>query len=571
MHRKQSSTLANAPTSTQRSPAVRRSHSLVGVTCLRVFLACMCLVSVSQITRAQQFGFAQPQVPNQGVLPPPTYPGAIPGTGQIPNSVPSSVPGAFPPPSVYATPAPQPVFGTPASPQSTTSNPQGTGVPSSGYPIQNTYPNDTGLYGGGAPVAFGQPNMVPQNQVAPPQAFIPAQSQSPSDSINGSIPYTQPAFPYEPSISLAQPSAPTYSPRIRDVPVDVFVQEGNTGRFMLGGSVNSDLGVAGNITLEERNFDLFNFPKRPGEMFNGAFRGGGQNFRLELVPGNQVQRYTINWTEPNLFGYSPFSLSVGGFFFTRFYRDWTEQRLGGRVALGYEVTPDLSLSTELRAEDVNMSNLRNNLVPALNRTAGSSDLYTGRVSLIHSTRDSPFMPTEGHYLEMIYDQGFGEFDFPRGQVNFSRYFLIRERADGTGRQTLTSAWRVGLSGSDTPVFENFFAGGFSTLRGFRFRGASPVESDIQVGGRFQFIGSLEYLFPITADDMVRMVAFCDYGTIEQDIEFNWRNFRVAPGLGFRVAMPALGPAPLAFDFAVPVQYAPGDQKQVFNFSVGVTR
>jgi len=340
---------------------------------------------------------------------------------------------------------------------------------------------------------------------------------------------------------------------------------------MLGGSVNSDLGVAGNITLEERNFDLFNFPKRPGELFNGAFRGAGQNFRLELVPGNQVQRYTVNWTEPNLFGYSPFSLSVGGFFFTRFYRDWTEQRLGGRVALGYEVTPDLALSTELRAEDVNLSNPANNLVPSLNRALGSSDLYTGRVSLIHSTRDSPFMPTEGHYLEMIYDQGFGEFDFPRGQVNFSRYFLIRERADGTGRQTLTSAWRVGVSGSDTPVFENFFAGGFSTLRGFRFRGASPVENNIQVGGRFQFIGSLEYLFPVTADDMVRMVAFCDYGTIEQDIEFNWRNFRVAPGLGFRIAMPALGPAPLAFDFAVPVQYSPEDQRQVFNFSVGVTR
>jgi len=421
------------------------------------------------------------------------------------------------------------------------------------------------------PVAFGQPSVVTQGQVVQPSPFMPPAAQSPSDFMNGSIPYTQPQRPYEPSISLAQPSAPTYNPRVRDVPVDVYVQEGNTGRFMLGGSVNSDLGVAGNITLEERNFDLFNFPKRPGELFNGAFRGGGQNFRLELVPGNQVQRYTVNWTQPNLFGYSPFSLSVGGFFFTRFYQDWTEQRLGGRVALGYEVTPDLSLTTELRGEDVNISNPRNNTVPRLNEVLGSSDLYTGRVSLIHSTRDSPFLPTEGHFLEMIYDQGFGEYDFPRGQVNFSRYFLIRERADGSGRQTLTSAWRFGVSGSDTPIFENFFAGGFTTMRGFQFRGASPVENGIQVGGRFQFIGSLEYLFPVTADDMIRMVAFCDYGTIEQNIEIDWRNFRVSPGIGFRVAMPALGPAPLAFDFAVPVQYAPGDQRQVFNFSVGVTR
>jgi outer membrane protein assembly factor BamA len=191
--------------------------------------------------------------------------------------------------------------------------------------------------------------------------------------------------------------------------------------------------------------------------------------------------------------------------------------------------------------------------------------------LIHSTRDSPFLPTEGHYLELIYDQGFGEFDFPRGQVNFSRYFLIRQRPDTTGRQTLTSNWRLGFSGADTPIFENFFAGGFSTMRGFRFRGASPVESDVQVGGRFQFLGSLEYMFPLTADDMIRMVTFIDYGTIEQDIEFDWKNFRAAPGLGLRIAVPAMGPAPLAFDFAFPVLDAAGDQRQVFSFSMGLTR
>ncbi len=57
------------------------------------------------------------------------------------------------------------------------------------------------------------------------------------------------------------------------------------------------------------------------------------------------------------------------------------------------------------------------------------------------------------------------------------------------------------------------------------------------------------MFPITADDMVRMVTFIDYGTIEQEIEFDWKNFRAAPGLGLRIAVPAMGPAPLAFDFA----------------------
>jgi outer membrane protein assembly factor BamA len=79
------------------------------------------------------------------------------------------------------------------------------------------------------------------------------------------------------------------------------------------------------------------------------------------------------------------------------------------------------------------------------------------------------------------------------------------------------------------------------------------------------------MFPITADDMLRMVAFVDYGTIERDINIDWKDFRVAPGLGLRIAVPALGPAPLAFDFAVPVAYADTDERQVFQFSAGITR
>ncbi len=362
-----------------------------------------------------------------------------------------------------------------------------------------------------------------------------------------------------------------YDPRIRDIPVDVYVQEAQTGRFSVGGSVNSDLGVAGNFILEERNFDIRNFPSRPSDLLNGAFRGAGQNFRAELVPGNRVQRYTLSWTEPNLFGYSPFSLSVGGFYFTRIYRDWTEQRLGARVAVGYEVTPDLSLTTELRGEDVKISDLRVLGLSALDRIAGSNDLYTGRVRIAHNTKDSPFLPTEGHLLELIYDQTFGEFDFPRGQVNFSRYFLVRQRADGGGRHTFTSSMRLGFTGQDTPMFENFFAGGVSTMRGFAFRGASPVDSDVQVGGRFQMLGTFEYMMPITADDMLRMVAFVDYGTVEKDIELNAKNFRVAPGFGARIAVPALGPAPLAFDFAFPVAFADSDSRQIFSFTMGLTR
>ena len=489
-----------------------------------------------------------PLPPNlQGYPAPPSY-----GSGNAYSIGPPAA-EALPNPG-YGNPGPNPpVYGVPAQPYL---------VPA---PAPNMVPNP--VYNGQAPV--GQPmfnqgspvGIAPSQPYAPP--LIPGPMGEPGPSLNE---------PWQ-----IQPNSPTaqspfgYNPKIKNVPVDVYAQEGQTGRFSVGGSVNSDLGLSGQFVLEERNFDIMKWPGRPSDMLNGAFRGAGQNFRAELMPGNQVQRYTLNWTEPNLFGYSPFSLSVGGFYFTRIYRDWTEQRLGARVAVGYEVTPDLSLTTELRGEDVKITRPRITGLPALDNVVGSNDLYTGRVRLAHNTRDSPFLPTEGHLLEMIYDQNFGEFDFPRGQVNLSRYFLVRERADGSGRHTFTSSMRLGFTGEDTPLFENFFAGGFSTMRGFQFRGASPVDSDIQVGGRFQMLGSFEYMLPVTADDMLRMVAFLDYGTVEKDIEINWDNFRVAPGFGARIAVPALGPAPLAFDFAFPIAYADTDSRQIFSFTMGLTR
>ena len=66
--------------------------------------------------------------------------------------------------------------------------------------------------------------------------------------------------------------------------------------------MNSDAGVSGSIVLNERNFDITRFPTSIDELLSGrAFRGAGQEFRLEAVPGNEFQRYTASFREPSLF------------------------------------------------------------------------------------------------------------------------------------------------------------------------------------------------------------------------------------------------------------------------------
>ncbi len=474
-------------------------------------------------------------------------------------------------------------------------------------PPQNTPPN----YGVNQYLPPAQPSYAPQPNYAPqptynqpglaqpvaaPGGFVPPPAPSPNPYLpsgpttayqpgtTGFAPPPPPGLgpsgtminpangsPFNPPTVLGE-GAPDWAQQPPNTtPLDVYVEETRTGRFMFGVAVNSDAGVTGQITIDERNFDIMRPATSWDDFMNGtAWRGAGQGFRIEAQPGSQVQRYMVSFTDP-YFLYTNISFSASAFYFDRGYYDWSESRYGGRLAFGYRLTPDLSVTTALRAENVNLFNPRVNTVQELNDAVGKSDIFSGKITLTHDTRDLPFMPTEGHLIDLSYEQAFGEYDFPRAGIDYYQYFLLNERPDGSGRHTLAFSSRLGVTGSQTPIFENYFAGGFSTIRGYSFRGASPVENGVRVGGELSWLNSIEYFFPLTADDMVKGTVFVDFGTVERDITIKGDNFRVAPGFGLRINVPALGPAPLALDFAFPIASAAGDEEQMFSFFFGLSR
>ena len=47
--------------------------------------------------------------------------------------------------------------------------------------------------------------------------------------------------------------------------------------------------------------------------------------------------------------------------------------------------------------------------------------------------------------------------------------------------------------------------------------------------------------------------------------------RSLPGLGLRITVPAMGPAPIALDFAYALNRADFDDREVFSFSLGFSR
>ena len=353
------------------------------------------------------------------------------------------------------------------------------------------------------------------------------------------------------------------------IDIDTYVNEARTGRLMFGVGVNSDAGVVGNIVLSEQNFDILRPPTSWADIWNGtAWRGGGQRFRVEAMPGSQVSRYLVDWSDPYFLD-SNYNLGVSGFYFQRYYQDWTEERLGGRVRVGRQFDQRWSGALALRLEDVNVSNPHSPTPPSLAAVVGDNFLSTVRASVMHDTRDAAFLPGEGHYLEFGVEQGFNEFNYTRLEAEGRQYFTTYRRADGGGRHTVTLRGQVNWTGDDTPIFEKYYAGGFQTFRGFRFRGVSPVESNVEVGGNWMLLGGAEYMLPVTANEMIKAVAFTDFGTVDQKVSLD--NFRLSVGAGLRVTVPAMGPVPIALDFAVPILHESYDQTQIFSFYVGVGR
>lgn len=407
------------------------------------------------------------------------------------------------------------------------------------------------------PAQFASPLPGPQPQYLPPGPVVTDPSVTP-------LPGGSTILPGDPWGPPGQPYA--------DPAVDVIVnlEETQTGRLMVGVGVNSDAGVVGQILLDERNFDWRRLPRSWQDFADGtAFRGDGQRFRIEAAPGTRVQRYLISFTQPYLMD-TPVSLSLSASYFDRIYRDWDEQRVGGRVGIGYQWTEnDLSALLSYRGEDVFISNVSDPGLIDFQEVLGHNALHGFGVTITNDTRDNPFLATTGHYLQLSAEQVLGSFTYPKAEIDARKYFLVNERPDHSGRHVVSVGTRLGFAGNDTPIYDRFFAGGFSTMRGFDFRGASPVVDDVQVGGDFQWLNSVEYLFPITADDMLHGVAFCDFGTTEPNVSIN--DFRVAPGVGLRITVPAMGPAPIALDFAWPVVRADTDDTQVFSFFIGFMR
>lgn len=376
------------------------------------------------------------------------------------------------------------------------------------------------------------------------------------------------------SIKITPQPPDTLEQSFRDVLVEV--QETNTGELTFGGSVSSDAGVSGRISLVQRNFDVLDWPDTPGELFSGrAFRGGGQTFRAEVLPGNRIETYAISLTEPHLAD-TNYTGSAQLFFRARDFDEFDEQRFGTRLSLGRRFGTRWAGAINVRAESVDLTNVAPDRPTDIFAVADKNFLTGVGFALTRTSIDDRFRPSRGSTTAFTVEQvgalG-GDFDFTKFTAEHSVFIPIFE--DYLDRRTVLSfSTKIGYipqGNNETPTYERFYMGG-QNFRGFQFRTVSPKgirndngqPSPDPVGGTFQFFAGAQIQRPIF-EELFSVVGFIDTGTVTTDPGFD--DYRVSVGLGFRFYMPQLSPAPLAFDFGFPILKQDDDETRVFTFSV----
>ena len=351
----------------------------------------------------------------------------------------------------------------------------------------------------------------------------------------------------------------------------VEVEEAKTATLTFGAGVNSNGGVAGNITYTQKNFDITNWPRSLSDLGGDkSFVGAGQTLRISFEPGTQATNASIRFTEPYLLD-QPYSLSTEAYVRNRQREHYDDDRVGGRVVFGHRFSDIYTGTVGLRLENIDINHVEDKPIRATEilEEQGNHNLTSVTLAVRRDTTTGGILPSKGTNTQLAWESvgaiG-GDYTFQRFTLSHDQYYTLG--ADLLDRKTILSLHGdAGYITGDAPFFERFYGGGINSIRGFQFRGVTPRSGpdDDRIGGDFSLTGTAEVSYPLY-EESVRGVVFVDAGTVESDFQVG--TVRSSIGTGVRVTLPFLGQIPIAIDFAVPLTKDDKDDVQILSFSLG---
>lgn len=335
--------------------------------------------------------------------------------------------------------------------------------------------------------------------------------------------------------------------RFTDLNVDVT--EDKAGAFNFGAGFSSEEGLGGFGELHLNNFDIANPWK---------FRGGGQDFRLKANLGTKHSSYVLSWTDPEFLGY-PLSFGVDLFddsFDVTGGQDYTQNDAGAQLRFGKVLSEYNSVRMTLRGETINNKNFPFVLNPTLRQQEGSSTTYSTSWTFERNHLDNFRDPTNGgkHNFTLTV-AGLGDNQFVKFEHDSSWFRPLSDTKKWIISWRTREGYALPYGGDSDLRFEHrFYAGGTTTVRGYKNRDIGPKEREnIWFGKRFNTGGEMRYVSNLELEwktsDLVRLYAFFDAGGVwGEPSDFDIADIRTSVGLGFGFNVPRLGPVRIDYGY-----------------------
>ncbi|PKF62874.1 outer membrane protein assembly factor BamA [Psychromonas sp. psych-6C06] len=391
-----------------------------------------------------------------------------------------------------------------------------------------------------------------------------------------------------------------------------------------------------NIVVEEQPSGSFNagigYGTESGLSLSGGvsqdnFLGSGDKVGFEVKFNDYNRSANVNYTTPYL---TKDGVSGGVRVFYDLFEageanivDYTNTTYGVRLNMGFPVNEINRLGFSVGWENNGIAQLKAyeqlrqfwEIYGSMLDADGAVDFqnFDFTAKWTRNNLDKGRMATQGMKHDLWAKMTIPGSDLQYFKVNFeiSNYQRITEDGEWTTllRGTLGYANGYGqFEGNDQilPFFENYYAGGYRTLRGFSSNTVGPramytgsdggnssmAFTDNAVGGNAKYTMSGEVIFPVPFLDeaytrQVRSSVFVDAGEV-WDTEFNYDYYnqlscsynceyfgdyskpgRIRVSAGAQVTW--ISPmGPLVFTLAWPLKKYEGDRTEVFSFNIGDT-
>ena len=367
------------------------------------------------------------------------------------------------------------------------------------------------------------------------------------------------------------------------VDVKIKVTERLSGSFNIGAGLSQTQGFVFNMGLKMDNL-----------------MGDGHSLSLNFNNDRANKIYSASFTDP-YYTLDGISRTLSFSYRKRnaaqeLISQFSTNNMAARVSYGVPLTEYDSIRLGFgldNTEIIQGGNANRDVDLFVNTFAGSDDATRADVtsatlvaSYTHDTRNRTVFANKGSSQSVILDMTAPGSDVEYYKLTYRNKFYFTMTDDLTLLLKSDIAFGDGYGKTESlPFYQRFYAGGLRTVRGFNTNRLGPVDKSVfdsngnlihigtnnVRGGDLRTVAGAEVIFPIPFYEKpprsVRLSAFYDVGNVYlQELGgFDATELRSSVGVSF-VWLAPIGP--LRFSWAKALEKQPGDDIQVFQFSIG---